>query len=203
MPPKQKKELPIVVKKKELIDESESEESSSDELDNKIDDINESDVESEVETEKNEDEEDEEDDDENEDDEVESETKSIVKDDDKEEDDEDCIYSKHKGVMEEYEDDNIDNISDDGTIKENQYVDEKDKITTNKLTKYERVNIIGTRAAQIARGAQTMIKNTSNMTAIEIAKLELEMKVCPILIKRKLSSGEIELWDVNKLTICN
>ena len=36
-----------------------------------------------------------------------------------------------------------------------------------------------------------------------IAKLELEMKRCPIILKRTLPSGEIELIDVNTLKITN
>ena len=48
-----------------------------------------------------------------------------------------------------------------------------------------------------------MIKDTKGLTSKQIAKLELEMKVCPIIIKRTLPSGIIEKIDVNTLKMVN
>ena len=123
------------------------------------------------------------------------------------EDDLDCVYRHTKKGM-ALEDEDIDEdedhfIEDEEDQKETKYVSDEDRITTTKLTKYERVNIIGTRAKQIELGAQKMVKNTKGLTPKQIAKLELEMKVCPIIIKRVLPSGAVELIDVNTLEMVN
>jgi DNA-directed RNA polymerase subunit K/omega len=128
-----------------------------------------------------------------------------IKGDDDDDDDDDCVYRvTKKGIIyDDDDDDDEDNFFEDDIDIKNVYVTEEDRITTRKLTKYERVNIIGTRAKQIELGAQRMVKDTKGMPPKQIAKLELEMKVCPIIIKRKLPSGAIELIDVNTLNIVN
>jgi DNA-directed RNA polymerase subunit K/omega len=132
---------------------------------------------------------------------------SVAKNDEmKDDDDDDCVYRVTKnGIIYDDDDDDEDedNFFEDDIDIKNVYVTEEDRITTRKLTKYERVNIIGTRAKQIELGAQRMLKDTKGMTPKQIAKLELEMKVCPIIIKRKLPSGAVELVDVNTLNIVN
>jgi DNA-directed RNA polymerase subunit K/omega len=121
--------------------------------------------------------------------------------------DDDCVYNNVKKNIviddddNEYGEDHF--FEDDENVKVEKYVNEDDRITTRKLTKYERVNIIATRAKQIELGAQKMVKNTKNLNPKEIAKLELDMKVCPIIIKRTLPSGAIELINVNTLEIIN
>ena len=151
----------------------------------------------------------EDDDDEDEGEEVDGEDgkESISKNDEAKDDDEDddCVYrvSKKGIIYDDDDDDDEDNFFEDDIDIKNVYVNEEDRITTRKLTKYERVNIIGTRAKQIELGAQRMVKDTKGMNPKDIAKLELEMKVCPIIIKRKLPSGAIELIDVNTLNIVN
>lgn len=118
------------------------------------------------------------------------------------EEDIDCVYHPNKkGISydEEYEDNEDHFIEDDENQLETKYISDEERITTRRLTKYERVNIIGTRAKQIELGAQKMVKNTKGLNPRQIAKLELEMKACPIIIKRQLPSGAIELVDVNTL----
>lgn len=75
--------------------------------------------------------------------------------------------------------------------------------TLNRLTKYEKARIIGTRASQIENGMppvfikdgkvigipdefKDVVKNT-----IDIAKLELKLKSTPLIINRRLPSGRI------------
>jgi DNA-directed RNA polymerase I, II, and III subunit RPABC2 len=152
--------------------------------------------------------------DEKEDDEVDEENDEDEKDDatvdknaDKDEivdDDDDCVYRpSKKGKLfeddEDIEDDIEDNFFDDDFDKKNTYVSDEDRITTRKLTKYERVRIISDRAKQISIGAQCMVQTDSRVDPVELAKLELKMKVCPIIVSRRLPSGQIERIDVNKL----
>ena len=76
--------------------------------------------------------------------------------------------------------------------------------TLPRLTKFEKTRIIGTRASQIQNGMypvfikDDIIINTIPeefkdivKSSIDIAKLELKLKSCPLIIKRKLPSGEI------------
>ncbi len=72
-------------------------------------------------------------------------------------------------------------------------VSNEQRITLPKLTKYEKVRLIGTRAKQISLGAKVMLKNTEGLHPIEIAKLELEHKMIPMKIKRVLPNNKIEI----------
>lgn len=82
-------------------------------------------------------------------------------------------------------------------------VENSQRITLPKLTKYEKVRLLGTRAKQISLGAKVMIKNTSGLNPIEIAKLELEHKMIPMKIKRILPDNKIEIWKLSELDIDN
>jgi len=82
-------------------------------------------------------------------------------------------------------------------------VDNIDRITLPKLTKYERVRLIGTRAKQISLGAKVMVKNTVGLNPIEIAKLELEYKMIPMKIKRILPDNKVEIWKLSELELDN
>ncbi|MHA1792917.1 MAG: nickel-dependent lactate racemase [Promethearchaeota archaeon] len=78
------------------------------------------------------------------------------------------------------------------------------------ITKYEKSRIIGARALQLALGAPTLISDeyiSPNMTEpIDIAEIELREKVLPIIIRRKLPSGEfidypIDIFSGDAMTI--
>jgi len=97
----------------------------------------------------------------------------------------DCLYN------------NID-FEEDYDNKEEQVEDSK-RITINRLTKYERVRIIGIRAKQIMTGANILIKGIDNKTPNEIADLELKNNMIPFKIKRKLPNGKFEIWKLSEL----
>ena len=65
-------------------------------------------------------------------------------------------------------------------------------MTAEKLTKYEKARIVGSRALQISMGAPFLVDLTQEeleqirYNPIEIAKLELEKGVIPIAIVRTL-----------------
>jgi DNA-directed RNA polymerase I, II, and III subunit RPABC2 len=80
-------------------------------------------------------------------------------------------------------------------------VENNKRITLPKLTKYEKVRLIGTRAKQISLGAKVMVKNTAGLHPIEIAKLELVEKMIPIKIKRVLADNTVEIWKLSELDI--
>ncbi len=61
-----------------------------------------------------------------------------------------------------------------------------------KLTKYERVRVVGARATQIASGAPPTIDITGMTDALEIAEAELEQRKIPMMIIRSYPDGREE-----------
>jgi len=97
----------------------------------------------------------------------------------------DCLYN------------NID-FEEDYEEKEEQVEDSK-RITINRMSKYEKVRIIGIRAKQIMTGANILIKGVENKTPTEIAELELINNMVPFKIKRRLPNGRYEIWKLSEL----
>ena len=70
------------------------------------------------------------------------------------------------------------------------------------LTNFERTKIIGLRANQISRGSVPFVSVPKHMTDVrDIARLELEQKRLPYLIKRPLPDGTFEYWRLSDLMI--
>jgi DNA-directed RNA polymerase subunit K/omega len=97
----------------------------------------------------------------------------------------DCLYN------------NID-FEEDYDEKEEK-VEDNQRITINRMTKYEKVRIIGIRAKQIMTGANILIKGVENKTPSEIAELELKYNMIPFKIKRRLPNGRCEIWKLSEL----
>jgi len=62
------------------------------------------------------------------------------------------------------------------------------------LTKYEKARIVGARALQLSLGAPPLVpvKELGLRDPIEIALVELKMKVLPMVIRRWTPSGEYQ-----------
>lgn len=70
------------------------------------------------------------------------------------------------------------------------------------LTKYEKTRVLGQRAKQIDAGAKPLVVVPPNIVdGYLIARMELEQKKMPFIIKRPLPSGGFEYWDVNDLEL--
>ena len=70
------------------------------------------------------------------------------------------------------------------------------------LTNFERTKIIGLRANQISRGSVPFVSVPKHITDVrDIARLELEQKRLPYLIKRPLPDGTFEYWRLSDLLI--
>ena len=70
------------------------------------------------------------------------------------------------------------------------------------LTNYERTKIIGLRANQISKGSAPFISVPKHITDVrDIARLELEQKRLPYIIKRPLPNGTYEYWRLADLLI--
>ena len=70
-----------------------------------------------------------------------------------------------------------------------------------KLTKYEKVRILGTRATQISMGAPPTIDITGLYDAMSIAEKELENKCIPLIVIRKLPNGKVTQIPVSEMDI--
>jgi len=70
------------------------------------------------------------------------------------------------------------------------------------LTNYERTKCISFRASQIAHGAKPYILVPEGVNeAYEIAKMELEAKRLPYIVKRPLPDGSFEVWRLTDLVV--
>jgi DNA-directed RNA polymerase subunit K/omega len=70
------------------------------------------------------------------------------------------------------------------------------------LTNYEKTKIIGLRANQISKGSVPFVAVPKHITDVrDIARLELEQKRLPFIIKRPLPNGQFEYWRLADLLI--
>ena len=70
------------------------------------------------------------------------------------------------------------------------------------LTNYERTKCISFRASQICNGAKPYILVPEGVSdAYEIAKMELEAKRLPFILKRPLPDGKFEVWRLADLVV--
>lgn len=75
----------------------------------------------------------------------------------------------------------------------------KDRISANRLTKYEMVRILGERIKQLTMGAKPLIKNYEGLDYDKIAEEELKLNMIPYKIKRPLPNGKYEIWQLDEL----
>lgn len=79
----------------------------------------------------------------------------------------------------------------------------EDRITIPRLTKYERVRLLGTRTKQLSLGAPPLINNSNkileNKSPEEIALIELDLNMIPLKIKRLLPNNRYEIWHLHEL----
>jgi DNA-directed RNA polymerase I, II, and III subunit RPABC2 len=70
------------------------------------------------------------------------------------------------------------------------------------LTQYEKTKILGMRANQLSQGARPYIKVPEFVTSVsEIARMELEQRRLPFIIKRPMPNGSYEYWRISDLLI--
>jgi len=61
-----------------------------------------------------------------------------------------------------------------------------------RLTKYERIQVIGMRAEQLARGAQSFVDATDGADPYELAERELNARRLPFVVVRSQPDGKPE-----------
>lgn len=139
--------------------------------------------------------------------EAQSEAEDMVEAETGEGDEENCFYKyvskKKKNIDEEDDDEEEALVFDDDNKVFDEIVKAEDRVTKPFLTKFERVRLLGDRAKQLSLGAKPMLKNTELLNPKEIARLEIEKKVIPLIIERTLPNGKKERWNINELSIVN
>lgn len=75
----------------------------------------------------------------------------------------------------------------------------EDRISCNRLTKYEMVRILGERTKQLTMGAKPLVKNYNMLSYEKIAEEELKLNMIPLKIIRPLPNGKNELWLLEEL----
>lgn len=108
-------------------------------------------------------------------------------------------------IDENNDDDNYDNnYIDENTSTSNKnikntYIVGSDRISANRLTKYEMVRILGERTKQLTMGAKPLVKNYNGLLYENIAEEEFKLNMIPFKIVRKLPNGNKELWLLDEL----
>lgn len=70
------------------------------------------------------------------------------------------------------------------------------------LTQYEKTSILGFRTNQLAQGALPYIAVPAHIrNPLDIAKMELEQRRLPFLVKRPMPDGTFEYWRLSDLMI--
>ena len=88
------------------------------------------------------------------------------------------------------------------TRDENNNINDPYHRTTPILTKYEKTRILGVRTKQINDGCKPFISINEEIIDGEIiAKLELNAKKIPFIIKRPISNNKFEYWKLEDLEI--
>ena len=70
------------------------------------------------------------------------------------------------------------------------------------LTQYEKTKIIGLRTNQLSQGARPYIAVPEHVTDVqEIARLELQQRRLPFIVRRPMPNGTHEYWRLSDLLI--
>ncbi len=73
--------------------------------------------------------------------------------------------------------------------------------STNRMTKYEKARILGTRAMQISASSPILVPIGNETDSLRIAQMELRARKIPYIIKRTLPNGIVENWNVEDMII--
>ncbi len=86
-------------------------------------------------------------------------------------------------------------------IQENgaECLSKENRMSSNRLTKYEMVRILGERIKQLTMGAKPLVKNYKNLSYENIAVEEFKRNMIPYKIKRTLPNGKYEIWTLDEL----
>lgn len=73
--------------------------------------------------------------------------------------------------------------------------------SSNKMTKYEMVRILGERVKQLTLGAKCFIKNKEDFDYETLAREELKLKLTPFKVIRRLPNNVKEEWMIGEFYV--
>lgn len=87
-------------------------------------------------------------------------------------------------------------------IEKNLYIVPANRRRTSEvISEFEFARVVGERAQQIQNGAPIFVETDPYMTEIDIAKLEIKLKQCPLIVRRMYNDCVGEEWAVNEMEI--
>ncbi len=111
------------------------------------------------------------------------------------------LYQQHPECQLDYEEQVLPRLDMTAIPSIGDKIDENHR-TYPFLTNYERTKIIGLRANQLSKGSVPFVAIPKHITDVrDIARLELEQKRLPYIIKRPLPNGTYEYWRLADLLI--
>jgi DNA-directed RNA polymerase subunit K/omega len=116
-------------------------------------------------------------------------------------DDEEELAEGDEEPEDEDDDDTIDNNEEVEVSIETsaEFISKENRVSANRLTKYEMVRILGERIKQLNMGAKPLIKNHHGLSYDKIAEEEFKKNMIPFKIKRPLPNGKFEIWTLDEL----
>jgi DNA-directed RNA polymerase subunit K/omega len=82
---------------------------------------------------------------------------------------------------------------------DHEILSKENRISCNRMTKYEMVRLLGERTKQLSMGAKPLIKNHNGLSYDIIAEEEFKLNMIPIKIQRTLPNGKLEIWSLDEL----
>ena len=111
------------------------------------------------------------------------------------------LYSQHPECILDYVEEVVPKLQQKFVVPGGDNIDLQHR-TYPFLTNFERTKIIGLRANQISRGSVPFVHVPKHITDVrDIARLELEQKRLPYIIKRPLPNGTYEYWRLADLLL--
>ena len=78
-------------------------------------------------------------------------------------------------------------------------VDHKNRVTSDRLSRYEMVELINIRSHQISKNPICFVDVSGLRDPTEMAIKELFENRCPLLVKREVAKNTVELWNPNEM----
>ena len=126
-----------------------------------------------------------------------------IDDDDNDDDDDIAIDGVIDGDKNNLDDDNFEYFGFETEMpseNNSEYISVENRVSCNRLTRYEMVRILGERTKQLTMGAKPLIKNYESLSYDKISEEELKLNMIPFKIKRPLPNGKFEIWSLDELT---
>jgi len=89
------------------------------------------------------------------------------------------------------------NRIDEERVQTETMVLDDDRVTSNRLSRYEMVELINYRALQISKNPLCFVDITGMRDPVEMAIKELYQNKCPLMVKREVAPNMFELWNPN------